>query len=95
MTALLVLAALAACPEGWTATSASTGAPCYRSTTTRTASLNECITLCGAGAVPACIGSGEENDAVVASGAVASGYHWIGVYQNVTDRFTGKNGARA
>ena len=53
----------AACPTGWTpAPSASWSAACF-GVTERASSLRGCVEACGQhGAVPACIGSEEEND---------------------------------
>ena len=74
----------AACPTDWRpALNASWSAACY-GVTERASSLRGCVEACGQhGAVPACIGSEEEND-FAAELLGRGGWAWHGLYQSDT-----------
>ena len=79
---LFLPAAAAACPVGWTPSPAST--TCFLVPPERSTSLFRCVDLCEEhGGTPACIGSAEENDFVLAELAATDGL-WLGLYQNET-----------
>eukprot|EP00964_Phaeocystis_antarctica_P007272 scaffold3947_cov71-Phaeocystis_antarctica.AAC.1 len=80
--ARVLMAAPVVCPTGWTPSPAS--ATCFLVPPERSTSLFRCVDLCKEhGGTPACIGSAEENDFVMAELAAADGL-WLGLYQNET-----------
>ena len=73
-------AAATACPVGWTPSPVTS--TCFLVPPERSTSLFRCVDLCEEhGGTPACIGSAEENDFVLAELAAADGL-WLGLYQN-------------
>ena len=92
---LLLPRAATACPIGnWTPspTSATWGPRCYLVPPERSSSLFRCVELCKEhGGAPACIGSAEENDFVMANVTMFPKHArhetmglWLGLYQNDT-----------